>query len=177
MYWQETRKQPKAPCRPGLSQQQNNPPNQLTFSPPSQYKPPTVMMMMTHAAPVSKQSRTMRYYTKGRGQITLQKNAPHFLPVQTSICDCKMPAGTGVLREACAALHRLSWLLWGGFCYNHNTRSPWSSLASPTLSGGGGERLDIWQGVVWAPRDSKVTPISGDPRASPHHPTLQHPRG
>lgn len=126
----------------------------------------------THTrALVSKQSRTMRYYTKGRGQNTLQKNAPHFLRFAIAGWDGRFAGGMRSLAPFVLAS-------LGGFCYNHNTRSPWSSLASPhPVWRGRGETGHLARSCLSPPRDSEVTPISGDPRASPHHPTLRRPRG
>lgn len=99
----------------------------------------------------------MRHYTKGEAKTLCRKMPPlPFCEFKHQFELVKRLLELECCGEARAALHRLSWLLWGqggGFGCNHNTRSPWSSLTLPplhhcSLSGGGRERLDIWQGVV-----------------------------
>lgn len=74
------------------------------------------------------------------------------------------------------------WSTGGGVCYNHNTRSPWSLATPPPpqptpVWRGRGETGHLARSCLSPPRDSNVTPISGDPYASPHHHKLQRPRG
>lgn len=138
-------------------------------------------MMMTRGLQFPNKAKPCVIILRASLKHSAEKCHLCFLRVQTSIYACKTPAGPGVLQEARAALHRLSWLLWGVLLQPQHKKpielTPPSPQPPCSLSGGGGERLDIWQGVVWAPRDSKVTPISGDPHASPHQPKLRRPRG